>query len=322
MNTEPEDQPATSQEEIAAKIATSLDATHSWASRRDIIAASLRKPATSRDHQAASETPRTDAKLVELKQDHVDMWHVKFPDFARQLERDLATSQRLVEELDDEVKRSNSSEAIFEAQLKQEEEDFRSAAKERDELKATVEAQKTTLDELGEYLWPNQTGLPNEFRDPTIAVKMRETLLRKQVEALTKELSVAKSVAETNVANWLKACEDIAEITKERDEASKAYQSQFNALTLSHRSYIDDLMQILGTVPFQDSLTDKARELVKSCEDLKAHLAAANKGAKTNAKINASLVAQLHDLKAANAVLEKAVNGIRLVPLGDLTILQ
>lgn len=261
---------AVEQEEIAAKIATSLDGTHSWASRRDIILAALRKPTTSQDHQAA-------------------------------------TSQRLVEAL----------------------------TKEQDEARV----ERAVFNSL-QGLWDLLPYIENQYAE-RLAYHLRCEIynLRATAEERAKELSVAKSVAETNAANWLKACDDIAEITKERDgfirereqlsdclamavgerdEARAAFsrvgcitakQLADNYLHLLHEQNQKDLPYGFDSwealLKHIQSVLSENQSLRKSCEDLKAHLAAANKGAQTNAKINASMVAQLHDLKAANAVLER-----------------
>lgn len=43
------------------------------------------------------------------------------------------------------------------------------------------------LRDVKEYLWPNQTGLPNEHRSALIAIQARENLLRKQIATLESE---------------------------------------------------------------------------------------------------------------------------------------
>lgn len=60
----------------------------------------------------------------------------------------------------------------------------------RDELAKVKEERdnhRAKLDELGEYLWPDQTGLPNIHRCPAVAVKQREKLLGTRIAELEED---------------------------------------------------------------------------------------------------------------------------------------
>lgn len=60
-------------------------------------------------------------------------------------------------------------------------------------LREESDNHRAKLDELGEYLWPDQTGLPNIHRCPTVAVKQREKLLREALEKAETERDEARS---------------------------------------------------------------------------------------------------------------------------------
>lgn len=50
------------------------------------------------------------------------------------------------------------------------------------EILETLLADHQELEGIREYLWPNQTGLPNKHRNTLIAIMARENLLKRQKE--------------------------------------------------------------------------------------------------------------------------------------------
>lgn len=52
------------------------------------------------------------------------------------------------------------------------------------------------LRDVKEYLWPNQTGLPNEHRSALIAIQAREKLLHKRITLLEEERDRYKPLVE------------------------------------------------------------------------------------------------------------------------------
>lgn len=42
--------------------------------------------------------------------------------------------------------------------------------------------QMVELEAIREYLWPNQTGMPNRHRNALVAIQARERLLRRQIK--------------------------------------------------------------------------------------------------------------------------------------------
>lgn len=57
---------------------------------------------------------------------------------------------------------------------------------------ATIDELREKLAAIGEYLWPNQTGLPNQHRDPLLAITTRERLAMEQITTLHAELEAAR----------------------------------------------------------------------------------------------------------------------------------
>ncbi len=52
------------------------------------------------------------------------------------------------------------------------------------------------LESIREYLWPDQTGLPNKYRNALVAIKARERLLKKQTEDLVKLLKKVSALTD------------------------------------------------------------------------------------------------------------------------------
>jgi len=86
-------------------------------------------------------------------------------------------------------------------------------------LKQQLAARDATIAEIGEYLWPNQDGLPSVHRSAITAIKMREKLMKAQIsdrDATIAELQgeVDKSHSYEALANEIKM-----ESARERDAA-------------------------------------------------------------------------------------------------------
>lgn len=114
------------------------------------------------------------------------------------------------------------------------------------------------LYEIREHLWPNQTGLPNEYRNTVIAIKARERLLTKardealaevaalraEVEELTQERDLLRyklTTALREIGAAKHADQGYAAIAEERDlAASQAALTECEAKVTEMRVLIDD----------------------------------------------------------------------------------
>jgi hypothetical protein len=64
-----------------------------------------------------------------------------------------------------------------------------------EEITDELEDSKRVASELAaikDYLWPNQTGMPNRHRNALIAIKMREKLMMQQIETLSANATPAE----------------------------------------------------------------------------------------------------------------------------------
>lgn len=66
------------------------------------------------------------------------------------------------------------------------------------------ESLRAQLDAIGEYLWPNQTGLPNKHRDCLVAIKAREELMRASLAKARGGLEKLKDMIERDDPRQLK----------------------------------------------------------------------------------------------------------------------
>lgn len=57
--------------------------------------------------------------------------------------------------------------------------------------------------EIGDYLWPNQTGLPNKHRDVLLAIKTRDSFAEENAVGLAKERDEAVARAESKHRSWM-----------------------------------------------------------------------------------------------------------------------
>jgi hypothetical protein len=65
-----------------------------------------------------------------------------------------------------------------------------------DDVLAVARELERELTKIGEYLWPEQTGMPNEHRDILTAIQARDKLLRAQYEgALIREALCREIIA-------------------------------------------------------------------------------------------------------------------------------
>jgi hypothetical protein len=54
-----------------------------------------------------------------------------------------------------------------------------------------IVASVAELDRIKNYLWPDQTGLPNRHRDALLAIERREQLLKRQITAMQTAIATA-----------------------------------------------------------------------------------------------------------------------------------
>lgn len=87
-----------------------------------------------------------------------------------------------------------------EKQIAKLEQKLAAAITDRDALASQVATLTAERDEIGEYLWPNQTGMPNKHRNILVAVETRERLLRTQNAALLADCVVMRGASNDAIA--------------------------------------------------------------------------------------------------------------------------
>lgn len=97
---------------------------------------------------------------------------------------------------------------------------------ERDSANATISQLRAERKELGEYLWPNQSGLPNEHRNPLVAIKAREKLLRTVADQMAEALrQYQQADHHAERIEYLAAAAHFDEGDRLRESALAAYQA-------------------------------------------------------------------------------------------------
>lgn len=98
------------------------------------------------------------------------------------------------------------------------------------QLERELNEAKRELDAIREHLWPNQTGLPNEFRNALLAIQARETLLiaqRDSLRAINAELEEALKYPRHGDTGKLleRAADNIDALVAQKDSDSSSYLS-------------------------------------------------------------------------------------------------